>query len=151
MNLGLATNGAEVKFGFEKVGMNTAKMLVLALNEFAGGVPNPSVITIEMFRAIDRRFHSVNFSTTETVPKRLRIGLGFVTAFQIVFGRLFPSVLFNRSAMKLLSLLFLGMIPALALEIPRHVYTLDKLEEAKAEALEKSEPVIFVYTDPSST
>jgi len=53
--------------------------------------------------------------------------------------------------MKILSLLFLGLIPALALDIPRHVYTLDKLEEAKAEAMEKSEPIIFVYTDPAST
>ena len=53
--------------------------------------------------------------------------------------------------MKILSLLFLGLIPALALDIPRHVYTLDKLEEAKAEAMKKSEPIIFVYTDPAST
>lgn len=53
--------------------------------------------------------------------------------------------------MKIFSLLLLGLIPALALEIPRHVYTLDKLEEAKAEALEKSEPIIFVYTDPGTT
>ena len=53
--------------------------------------------------------------------------------------------------MKILSLLFFSLVPALALEIPRSVYTLDKIEEAKAEALENSEPVIFVYTDPAST
>lgn len=53
--------------------------------------------------------------------------------------------------MKIPALLFLGLIPAFALEIPRHVYTLDKLEEAKAEAIEKSEPIIFVYTDPGTT
>ncbi|MGJ8725186.1 MAG: hypothetical protein ACSHYB_11560 [Roseibacillus sp.] len=53
--------------------------------------------------------------------------------------------------MKVLALLILGFVPALALDIPRHVYTLDKLEEAKAEALEKSEPIIFVYTDPGTT
>ena len=53
--------------------------------------------------------------------------------------------------MKIISLLILSLIPALALEIPRHVYTLDKLEDAKAEAIEKSEPIIFVYTDPAST
>ena len=53
--------------------------------------------------------------------------------------------------MKIISLLLIGLIPAFALDIPRHVYTLDKLEEAKAEALEKSEPVIFVYTDPGTT
>ena len=53
--------------------------------------------------------------------------------------------------MKIICLLLLGLIPALALEIPRHVYTLDKLDEAKAEAMEKSEPVIFVYTDPGTT
>ena len=53
--------------------------------------------------------------------------------------------------MKIASLLLFSLIPAFALEIPRHVYTLDKLEEAKAEAIEKSEPVIFVYTDPAST
>lgn len=53
--------------------------------------------------------------------------------------------------MKALSILFLGLIPALALEIPRHVYTLDTLEEAKAEAIEKSKPVVFVYTDPGTT
>lgn len=54
-------------------------------------------------------------------------------------------------AMKILPLLFLGILPTLALEIPRHVFTLDKLAEAKAEALEKGEPIIFVYTDPGTT
>ena len=53
--------------------------------------------------------------------------------------------------MKIISLLLLTLIPAFALDIPRHVYTLDKLEDAKAEALEKSEPIIFVYTDPGTT
>ena len=57
----------------------------------------------------------------------------------------------NCNLMKLITLILLGALPALALDIPRHVYTLDKLEEAKAEALEKSEPVVFVYTDPAST
>jgi hypothetical protein len=52
--------------------------------------------------------------------------------------------------MKIISLLLLGVLPALALEIPRHVFTLDKLEEAKAEAIEKNEPIIFVYTDPGT-
>lgn len=53
--------------------------------------------------------------------------------------------------MKLFALLILGLLPAAALEIPRHVYTLDELEEAKAEALEKRKPVIFVYTNPGTT
>lgn len=35
--------------------------------------------------------------------------------------------------------------------IPSSVFAMDALEEAKAEALAKGEPLIFVYTDPGST
>lgn len=35
--------------------------------------------------------------------------------------------------------------------IPSFVFNMDALEEAKAEALAKEEPLIFVYTDPGST
>ena len=35
--------------------------------------------------------------------------------------------------------------------IPSFVFNMDALEEAKAEALAKGEPLIFVYTDPGST
>lgn len=37
------------------------------------------------------------------------------------------------------------------LKIPSSVFTMEELEEAKAEAMEKEEPLIFVYTDPGST
>ena len=37
------------------------------------------------------------------------------------------------------------------LRVSSSVFTVDELEEAKAEALEKKEPLIFVYTDPGST
>lgn len=53
--------------------------------------------------------------------------------------------------MQILILLLAGVLPALALEIPRHVYTFDRLAEAQAAALEEREPIVFVYTDPSST
>lgn len=53
--------------------------------------------------------------------------------------------------MKLLFILFAGILPTFALDLPRHVYTFDRLEEAKAEALEDGEPVVFVYTDLGTT
>lgn len=53
--------------------------------------------------------------------------------------------------MKFLALLIASGLSAFALDIPRSVYTVDQLEEAKAEALEDSQPVVFVYTDPTST
>lgn len=37
------------------------------------------------------------------------------------------------------------------LRIPSSVFTMEELEEAKAEAYEEEEPLIFVYTDPGST
>jgi hypothetical protein len=37
------------------------------------------------------------------------------------------------------------------LDIPRSVFRVDQLEEAKAEAQEEGEPLIFVFTDPAST
>ncbi|MEM9080476.1 MAG: hypothetical protein AAGC74_07295 [Verrucomicrobiota bacterium] len=42
-------------------------------------------------------------------------------------------------------------LPTLALDIPRHVFSLDKLEEAKTKAAEDQEPLVFVYTDPGTT
>ena len=37
------------------------------------------------------------------------------------------------------------------LKIPRSVFRLTDLEEAKEKAAEKEEPLIFVFTDPGST
>lgn len=37
------------------------------------------------------------------------------------------------------------------LKVPSSVFTMEELDEAKAEATEKEEPLIFVYTDPGTT
>ncbi len=53
--------------------------------------------------------------------------------------------------MKTLVFLIFGILSVSAFDIPRHVYSINELDEAKAEALEKSKPVVFVYTDPGTT
>lgn len=53
--------------------------------------------------------------------------------------------------MKIITLLIASGLSAFALDIPRSVYTIDQLEEAKAEALEDGQPVVFLLTDPTST
>ena len=37
------------------------------------------------------------------------------------------------------------------LKIPRGVFKMDELAEAKAKAAETSKPLVFVYTDPGTT
>lgn len=37
------------------------------------------------------------------------------------------------------------------MRIPSSVFTMEELAEAKQEAAEKEEPLIFVYTDPGTT
>lgn len=37
------------------------------------------------------------------------------------------------------------------LDVPRSVFRVDQLAEAKAEAVEKEKPLVFVYTDPGTT
>ena len=37
------------------------------------------------------------------------------------------------------------------LKIPRTVYKVGDLEEAKTKATEKEKPLVFVYTDPGTT
>jgi len=37
------------------------------------------------------------------------------------------------------------------IKIPKHVYSVAELEEAKAEAQEKNKALAFVYTDEKST
>ena len=55
------------------------------------------------------------------------------------------------------TLLLGGILAALStcamadLDIPRSVFRVDQLEEAKAKAAEDGEPLIFVYTDPGSS
>ena len=55
------------------------------------------------------------------------------------------------------SLLLLGVLALLPLaakgdmRIPSSVFTMEEIEEAKAEALEEEEPLIFVYTDPGTS
>ncbi|MEM6916414.1 MAG: hypothetical protein AAF491_07585 [Verrucomicrobiota bacterium] len=44
-----------------------------------------------------------------------------------------------------------GSLSHAELRIPSSVFTMEELEEAKAEAYEEEEPLIFVYTDPGST
>jgi len=54
--------------------------------------------------------------------------------------------------------LILGMLVAglaatatAELKIPRSVFKMDEIEEAKAEAAEEKEPLVIVYTDPGTT
>ena len=55
------------------------------------------------------------------------------------------------------SLLLLGVLASLPLvakgdmRIPSSVFTMEEIEEAKAEALEEEAPLIFVYTDPGTS
>ena len=37
---------------------------------------------------------------------------------------------------------------ARAFDVPRHVYTMDRLAEAQAAAWTDKKPIIFLYTDP---
>lgn len=37
------------------------------------------------------------------------------------------------------------------IDIPSSAFTMEEIEEARAEAVEKEEPLVFVYTDPGST
>lgn len=63
------------------------------------------------------------------------------------------SLLMLLLMMKVVLALFLVTASPLVagLDIPRYVFGLDQLEEAKAEAAEKEQPLVFVYTDPGST
>lgn len=36
-------------------------------------------------------------------------------------------------------------------KLPRSVFTIDQLEEAKQEAIEKEKPLVFLYSDEKST
>lgn len=49
-----------------------------------------------------------------------------------------------------LSFLFSGLSWG-EIEVPRHVYTIDKLEEAQALATEKEKPLLFVFTSLGHT
>lgn len=44
-----------------------------------------------------------------------------------------------------------GLTGFAELKIPSSVFTMEELDEAKAEAAEKEEPLVFVYTDPGTT
>jgi hypothetical protein len=51
-------------------------------------------------------------------------------------------------ALLLLSVCSLGRAE---LRVSSSVFTVDELEEAKKEAIENRQPLIFVYTDPGTT
>lgn len=57
----------------------------------------------------------------------------------------------KRSLLLLCVLAFLPLAGMADMRIPSSVFTVDELEEAKAEALEEEEPLIFVYTDPQTS
>ena len=46
---------------------------------------------------------------------------------------------------------FAGVAMSSDVKLPSSVFAMDELEEAKAEAAKKKEPLIFVYTNPAST
>lgn len=53
---------------------------------------------------------------------------------------------------RILTLLFLlSSFACGGLKVPRYVYGMENLGDAKSEAKEKGKPLAFVYTDPEST
>ncbi len=48
-------------------------------------------------------------------------------------------------------LLLLSQPVAAELPVPRHVFTMEELDEAKAKAAKDEEPLIFVYTSTVTT
>ncbi|MEM9280363.1 MAG: hypothetical protein AAGA96_00920 [Verrucomicrobiota bacterium] len=57
----------------------------------------------------------------------------------------------KRSLLALGILILLPIGAAADMRIPSSVFTMEELEEAKAEAVEEQEPLIFVFTDPGTT
>ena len=51
----------------------------------------------------------------------------------------------------IISLFALSHVATAELDIPRSIFKVDQLEEAKAKAAEDEEPLIFVFTDPGTT
>ncbi|MEO1836771.1 MAG: hypothetical protein ABGZ49_14915 [Akkermansiaceae bacterium] len=55
---------------------------------------------------------------------------------------------------RLLTLLALAGVSPLSfgeLNLPRSVFRVEQMEEAKAKAVENEKPLIFVFTDPGTT
>lgn len=57
----------------------------------------------------------------------------------------------KKGSVLFLTILCLMQICLGAPRVPNHVFTMNELEEAKVEAKEKNQPLIFVYTDLGST
>jgi hypothetical protein len=51
---------------------------------------------------------------------------------------------------KLLFVLAVGMLPAAAFDLPRGFFTMEELDEARAEAAGKPKMVGFLITDPKA-
>lgn len=59
--------------------------------------------------------------------------------------------LMKRSVLLVVAVSLLAFASHAELKIPSSVFTIDELEEAKKEAAEEKEPLVFVYTDPGTT
>ena len=57
---------------------------------------------------------------------------------------------FNASCLSglLLTGLAISLAPLQAFDVPRHVYTVDRLEEAQNDAFEDEKPLLLIYADP---
>ncbi len=51
----------------------------------------------------------------------------------------------------MIALLLSGHLALAGFKVPKSIFTIDELDEAKQEATADKEPLIFVYTDPGST
>ena len=79
---------------------------------------------------------------------RIEIGATHIhwTGHEVGLG----SVLMKRSLFTTLTVLTFAAISHAGMEIPRSVFKMDELEEAKEKATKSEKPLIFVYTDPGS-
>ncbi|WP_018969914.1 hypothetical protein [Rubritalea marina] len=57
----------------------------------------------------------------------------------------------KHSPLIMIALLLSGHLALAGFKVPKSIFTIDELDEAKQEATADKEPLIFVYTDPGST
>lgn len=60
-------------------------------------------------------------------------------------------LIMKKSAIAVILSVALCQFALADLDIPRSVFQMDQLEEAKQKAADDEEPLIFVYTDPGTT
>lgn len=53
-----------------------------------------------------------------------------------------------RAGAGLIAALLIAVTPAGAFDVPKHVYTFDRLPEAQNEGFAEEEPLLLLYADP---